>query len=82
MDEEMRRLMRDGGYDAGDTEFWTKELMRRQDALLELLMDTTRVVVVHPDTGRAYDSRGFDGVELHWQDDGQTLKIIPKGEPQ
>ena len=38
----------------------------------------TRVVVVDNEGGRAYDKNIFEGVEIHIQDDGKTLKIFPK----
>jgi hypothetical protein len=40
----------------------------------------TRVTVVGPNGGLAYESRDYHGIELHDQDDGRTLKIFPMGD--
>lgn len=37
----------------------------------------TRVTVVAPDGGLAYENRNYRGLELHDQDGGRTLKIFP-----
>lgn len=42
------------------------------------LDDVTRITVVGPDGGRAHEAYGYAGVELHLQDDGRTLKVLPR----
>lgn len=39
--------------------------------------EATRVVVVDNEGGRVYDKTVFEGVEIHIQDGGKTLKIFP-----
>lgn len=41
----------------------------------ENFKDVTRVVVVSQN-GREYDKKGFEGVNIHIQDEGRTLKVI------
>lgn len=50
-------------------------------ALGSLLVDISRVTVVTAG-GRAYESAydAFDGIEIHIQDDGRTLKVLPARE--
>lgn len=40
----------------------------------------TRITVVTDQTGRAFEQYNafIDGVEVHLQDDGRTLKIFPR----
>lgn len=50
----------------------------RIEAFNALADSVTRVTVVS-ENGREYEGWNFDGVQIDLQDDGKTLKILPKG---
>lgn len=52
-----------------------------KDAFFLCLAGVTRITVVDPGRGRAFESWNYSGVEMHLQDGGRTLKLFPGRKP-